>query len=193
MKLAFDDEHNLWQAHFTDSQGADRTINWQLAATPEYRQMISKFKQIAPYMEPPFVVEHVARAGANGDAGSDAGEAAAAEPEKSAKKSAKPAARAKKASEEEVVEKASARELFEYVLQTGQKDYSVQRYKGLGEMRADQLWETTMDPERRTLLEVKLEDIAECESIFTTLMGEDVEARRKFIEENALDVKNLDI
>jgi len=69
----------------------------------------------------------------------------------------------------------------------------VQRYKGLGEMTAEQLWQTTMDPERRTLLEVKLEDITETETIFSTLMGEDVEARRKFIEENALDVKNLDI
>jgi DNA gyrase subunit B len=60
-------------------------------------------------------------------------------------------------------------------------------------MTSQQLWETTMDPERRTLLSVKLEDIAECEAIFTTLMGEDVESRRKFIEDNALDVKNLDI
>ena len=85
------------------------------------------------------------------------------------------------------------REVFDYVIEQGRKEYQVQRYKGLGEMTAPQLWETTMDPERRTLLQVKLEDIAACEEIFTTLMGEDVESRRKFIEENALDVKNLDI
>ena len=60
-------------------------------------------------------------------------------------------------------------------------------------MTSTQLWETTMDPERRTLLSVKLEDLTETDLIFTTLMGEDVEARRKFIEDNALDVKNLDI
>ncbi|HWT66686.1 MAG TPA: hypothetical protein VN151_11280, partial [Terracidiphilus sp.] len=93
----------------------------------------------------------------------------------------------------EPVEKQTARELFTYIVEQGKKDYDVQRYKGLGEMTAPQLWETTMDPERRTLLQVKLEDIAETETIFTTLMGEDVEARRKFIEDNALDVKNLDI
>ena len=94
---------------------------------------------------------------------------------------------------QEPVEKQTARELFTYIVEQGKKGYYVQRYKGLGEMTATQLWETTMDPEHRTLLQVKLEDIAECEAIFTTLMGEDVEARRKFIEDNALDVKNLDI
>ena len=91
------------------------------------------------------------------------------------------------------VEKQTAREVFEYVIEQGKKEYQVQRYKGLGEMTAPQLWETTMDPDRRSLLQVRLEDIAACEEIFTTLMGEDVESRRKFIEENALDVKNLDI
>ena len=60
-------------------------------------------------------------------------------------------------------------------------------------MNADQLWETTMNPDKRTLLKVNLEDLAETETIFSTLMGEDVEARRKFIEENALDVRNLDV
>ena len=105
----------------------------------------------------------------------------------------KAAAKTPKRKEVEVVEKTNVRELRDYVINEGRKDFSIQRYKGLGEMTAPQLWETTMDPERRTLLSVRLEDIAECETIFTTLMGEDVEARRKFIEENALDVKNLDI
>ena len=83
--------------------------------------------------------------------------------------------------------------LLEYVKAEGKRDASVQRYKGLGEMNAEQLAETTMNPEKRTLLRVRLEDAVESEEIFSTLMGEDVESRRKFIEENALDVKNLDV
>ncbi len=85
------------------------------------------------------------------------------------------------------------RELLEHVMAEGKRDITVQRYKGLGEMNAEQLWETTMNAETRTLLRVRLEDAVECEEIFSTLMGEDVEARRKFIEENALDVRNLDV
>ena len=69
----------------------------------------------------------------------------------------------------------------------------MQRYKGLGEMNAEQLADTTMNPDKRTLLQVKLEDLDASEIMFSTLMGEDVESRRKFIEENALDVKNLDV
>jgi DNA gyrase subunit B len=84
-------------------------------------------------------------------------------------------------------------ELLEYIKNEGKKDASVQRYKGLGEMNAEQLADTTMNPEKRTLLQVRLEDAVKSEEIFSTLMGEDVEARRKFIEENALDVKNLDV
>jgi DNA gyrase subunit B len=85
------------------------------------------------------------------------------------------------------------RDLLEYVRTEGMRDAQVQRYKGLGEMNAEQLWETTMNPDKRTLLQVRLEDLVECERIFSTLMGENVESRRKFIEENALDVRNLDV
>ncbi len=195
VEARFDEEHNLWEVRFVNSQGAEHVINWELASTPECRQLLSKFKQIETNLEPPFVVETLPKAAPkNGDApeaGGADGElpAETSAVEKAAKKSAAP----KRKAEPELIEKGSARELFEYVLGEGRKDYTIQRYKGLGEMTAPQLWETTMDPERRTLLSVKLEDIAECETIFTTLMGEDVEARRKFIEDNALDVKNLDI
>jgi len=85
------------------------------------------------------------------------------------------------------------RDLLEHVKAEGKRDASVQRYKGLGEMNAEQLADTTMDPEKRTLLSVRLEDVVATDQIFTTLMGEDVENRRRFIEENALDVKNLDV
>ena len=85
------------------------------------------------------------------------------------------------------------RDMLAYVKNEGTRDVNIQRYKGLGEMNASQLWDTTMNAESRTLLQVDLKDFAETEPIFSTLMGEDVEARRKFIEENALDVRNLDV
>src|SRR5437588_77003 len=189
VEMRHEEEHNTWLMNIVDSQGAVRLINWELITSPEYRQMISKYKQIANYMEPPFIIEHAPRAEKAKAAEAEEAETPIGEPE--AVKQDKASAKRKTTSEP--VEKQSPRELFEYVLSQGKKDYDVQRYKGLGEMTSTQLWETTMNPEIRSLMQVKLEDIAETETIFTTLMGEDVEARRKFIEENALDVKNLDI
>ncbi len=84
-------------------------------------------------------------------------------------------------------------EIVDYFLAAGKKGIAINRYKGLGEMNPEQLWETTMNPEARTLLQVRAEDHTEADLMFTTLMGDQVEPRRKFIEDNALDVKNLDV
>jgi len=196
-----DEEHGVWSLLYTDAQGAPRHIDYTSVSSPEMRQMLAKYALIREYLKPPFTVEYAVR-GTSKEAVAAADEAEeVAETEgvnetiaaapgtatevKGAKRSSKVA--------QDPVTKNTPRELFDYVIEQGKKEYQVQRYKGLGEMTAEQLWETTMDPERRTLLQVRLEDIAATEEIFTTLMGEDVESRRRFIEENALDVKNLDI
>jgi DNA gyrase subunit B len=90
-------------------------------------------------------------------------------------------------------ELSSREQLLETILAAGKKDFHIQRYKGLGEMNPEQLWETTMNAETRSLLQVRIDDAVETDEIFTILMGDAVEPRRKFIEDNALDVKNLDI
>ncbi|HEU5457919.1 MAG TPA: toprim domain-containing protein, partial [Terracidiphilus sp.] len=181
-----DEEHHTWSVCFHDSQGAERCIDWTLASSPEFRQMMAKYTQIKDYLEPPFLIEFAGKPAAADASTEEEGEGAEGQTETRATRRASRIPR-------EPVEKQTARDLFTYIVEQGKKDYQVQRYKGLGEMTSSQLWETTMDPERRTLLQVKLEDIAETETIFTTLMGEDVESRRKFIQENALDARNLDI
>jgi DNA gyrase subunit B len=183
----FDEEHQTWSVSFADAQGAVRRIDWTLASSPEYRQMMAKYAQIKEALEPPYLIEYASKATVTAETEETEGEGTAEV------EAGKPTPKRSGRAALDPVEKQTAQELFEYVIDQGRREYQVQRYKGLGEMTSTQLWETTMDPERRTLLSVKLEDIAETEAIFTTLMGEDVEARRKFIEENALDVKNLDI
>jgi DNA gyrase subunit B len=205
---ALDLEHGTYSLSFTDSQGAERKIDWALANAAETRQLLGKYAQLAfgaggNQLEAPFLISYasqtpaqVAVSQAELDEADEiqqeegVNETIASAPGTAAE--AKPASKRNRASQDPV-EKKTPREVFDYVIEQGRKEYQVQRYKGLGEMTAPQLWETTMDPERRTLMQVKLEDIAATEEIFTTLMGEDVESRRKFIEENALDVKNLDI
>ena len=208
-----DEEHQTWSISFTDSQGAERRIDWALANAAESRLLLGKYAQIKDLLQAPFLISYADAKQAAGaasaepepeapvtqDALDEADEAAqmegvnqtiAAAPGTAAE--AKPTKRSSRVNRDPV-EKKTPREVFDFVIEQGRKEYDVSRYKGLGEMTAPQLWETTMDPANRTLMQVKLEDIAACEEIFTTLMGEDVEARRRFIEENALDVKNLDI
>jgi len=151
--IKLDEEHNIYFLTFHSETQAERTIDWDLLSSPEYRRLFELHKRVHEYDRPPFTIS------SNGN----------------------------KLTIED------RKELVDHVMSVGKKTFTVQRFKGLGEMNPTQLWETTMDAEQRVLLQVKAEDKEAAEVIFTTLMGDVVEPRRQFIEENALDVKNLDI
>jgi DNA gyrase subunit B len=165
-----DEEHNRYLLHVEDrSSGYPRQhrIGHDFVTAAEYRTLLANHREM-PQFNGEIVVSGTGAA--DGDA-----------PE-----SAKPA-------KAEDVRLRSRDELLEFFLTAGKKGVAVNRYKGLGEMNPEQLWATTMDPQVRTLLQVRAEDHTEADLMFTTLMGDQVEPRRKFIEDNALDVKNLDV
>jgi len=178
VSLQRDEEHNRHMLHVEDRSGGyprQHRIGQDFVTTPEYRALMANHREM-----PSFNGEIVVSGSAPEAVEPPDGNGTAAP----APKTAKPA---------EDVRLRSRDELLEFFLLAGKKGVAVNRYKGLGEMNPEQLWATTMDPQVRTLLQVRAEDHTEADLMFTTLMGDQVEPRRKFIEDNALDVKNLDV
>jgi DNA gyrase subunit B len=175
-----DEEHNISALRVEDrSNGYPRhyTVDLDFVSGGEYRTLLSSYREIRGVRLPAVVVTVGAAPAAEAD-GKDAAEGAEA-----------PVARSRDAD----VTLGTLDDLVEFFITAGKRGVAINRYKGLGEMNPEQLWSTTMKPEVRTLLQVRAEDHTEADLMFTTLMGDQVEPRRKFIEDNALDVKNLDI
>ena len=181
LTVSRDDEHNAFVLGVEDrSQGYPRTFSMgvDFIATGEYRTLLAAYREIRDIRFPVVVVTST---GAD-DAAEDDGAAAAGE--------SRPA-RVPRREPDATLENVDA--FVDFFIAAGKKGIAVNRYKGLGEMNPDTLWNTTMNPDNRTLLQVRAEDHAEADQMFTTLMGDQVEPRRKFIEDNALDVRNLDV
>jgi DNA gyrase subunit B len=196
-----DDEHNAFELAVEDrSQGYPRKYKMgvDFVTSGEYRTLNAAYREIQEITFPVVVrataaavdetVDEAAAPDDTGIGGAPVDEATklAAEP----KPSAAAPARVRKEPDATL---ANVDDFVEYFIAAGKKGIAVNRYKGLGEMNPDTLWTTTMNPENRTLLQVRAEDHAEADQMFTTLMGDQVEPRRKFIEDNALDVRNLDV
>jgi DNA gyrase subunit B len=180
-----DPEHQALAVTLNDrSAGYSRQhrLDLDFVTTGEFRTLLNAYQEIRELMTGPVTI----RTSASPDAVSDEPEDAEAESDAAAPRPAKAVREGDRRVE-------SLDDLVEYFVAAGRRGVAVNRYKGLGEMNPDTLWETTMDPAKRTLLQVKADDHTEADLMFTTLMGDQVEPRRKFIEDNALDVKNLDI
>ena len=172
VRVGNDEEHNAFALVVEDRGGGfarRQIVGLEFVESAEYRALLASYRAIREVTGPMFV-STVTRAEMT-----DPSEAEEAEP-----KSAD-------------VPIADTDALLEHFLTVGKRGVAINRYKGLGEMNPEQLWATTMNPENRTLLQVRAEDDTEADLMFTTLMGDQVEPRRKFIEDNALDVKNLDV
>jgi DNA gyrase subunit B len=204
-----DDEHNVFELAIEDrSQGYPRhyEIGVDFIGSGEYRTLAAAYREI---QEIKFPVVVKATDAVRQDAAEDEGIAAAddsaiggaplddatklaAEPKPSAASAEGQVPGVRQRKDEDVTLE-NIDEFVEFFIIAGKKGIAINRYKGLGEMNPDTLWMTTMDPDNRTLLQVRAEDHAEADQMFTTLMGDQVEPRRKFIEDNALDVRNLDV
>jgi len=190
-----DEEHNCFALHVEDrSNGYPRhhVFGVDFATTAEYRTLLATRRDMPPLTSEIIVSVQAETAGMAEPSGADSTSAADATQAESGVEPREMVHRPAKDQSADV-RLGSLDELVEYFLSAGKKGIAVNRYKGLGEMNPDQLWETTMNPEVRTLLQVRAEDHTEADLMFTTLMGDQVEPRRKFIEDNALEVKNLDV
>ena len=186
VEVTRDTEHNAFALTVEDrSLGYPRhfVFGVEFVSSGEYRTLAAAYREIQE-IKFPVVVRAL---------GAQAEPEAEAVPEDGEPAEAGEAAAPKVAKKEADATLANVDEFVEFFLAAGKKGVAVNRYKGLGEMNPDTLWNTTMNPEGRTLLQVRAEDHAEADQMFTTLMGDQVEPRRKFIEDNALDVRNLDV
>jgi DNA gyrase subunit B len=179
--LSIEHRHNGYSRHY--HLGVD------VIASSEYRALLAAYRDVKDYGGPAVVTEGTRAIEEAAPPEAEDGPATLAE---AARPAAAEGVRPGPARPREVTF-TSLEDLVDYFLTAGRKGVAINRYKGLGEMNPEQLWDTTMKPEVRTLLQVRAEDHAEADLMFTTLMGDQVEPRRRFIEENALDVKNLDI
>jgi DNA gyrase subunit B len=206
-----DEEHQASAILLEDRRGGYprvHRLDLDFITTAEYRTLAASYQDVKG-IRGPMVVKTTAAAEPE-EAPADTGAAAAnetaiggapldsatrlaAEPKALDASAAPRTGKAAKDAKDADVRIGSLDELVEFFTAAGKKGVAINRYKGLGEMNPDTLWETTMNPESRTLAQVRAEDHMEADLMFTTLMGDQVEPRRKFIEDNALDVKNLDI
>ena len=192
-----DEEHNAFLLAVEDRTAGypDREeVGVEFVETPDYRALLDAHSEVSE-LRGPMVVEMVANQSPNvSDEGAPKSEFdSGAVDDSSTGEGAAQADTSSAVVSEHTVPISSFDDLVHHFISAGKRGVSVNRYKGLGEMNPDQLWATTMKPDVRTLLQVQAEDDAEADQVFTTLMGDQVEPRRKYIQENALDVTNLDV